>query len=149
MGIGPGRDEGWHPFDVARSSGIVGAVSRVLMTWDRPHHLSDAAGQQWVRTEVRRLAAIPGVESVSLSRSAGSRRYRPAHDWICELQLSDGTSGDLLLADSVCAEWLRDLRALGMRPELAVLEATQEVTADPDARQRREHSLAAAPGPRC
>src|SRR4051794_28737035 len=100
------------------------------MTWDRPHHLSDAEARDWVRSAVRRLATIPGVQSVMLSRSGVSLRYRPPHDWICELHLSDDASGDALLADPVCAEWLRDLRALGMRPEVAVLEATEAVTLD-------------------
>ena len=128
-------------------------MTRALMTWDRPHHLSDAEAQDWVRTAVRRLATIPNVRSVTLSRSAVSRRYRPSHDWICELHLSDDASADALLADPVCAEWLRDLRALGMRPGVAVLEATETVTPNPDdppgtvsRRMARERAHATTPG---
>lgn len=100
------------------------------MTWNRPYHLSDAEAQQWVRTEVHRLATIPDVQSVSLSQPANTRRHRPPHDWICELELHNGASGDALLEHPVCAEWLGDLRTLGMRPNVAILETTEAVTAE-------------------
>jgi hypothetical protein len=75
------------------------------MSWDRPHHLSDAEG-----------------------RSARTRRHRAPRDWFCEFELDDATAGSVILDDPVCAGWLLDLRALGMRPEVAVLEATEPVT---------------------
>jgi hypothetical protein len=129
-------------------------VARVLMTWIRPYHLSDAEAQAWVRTEVRRLAAIPDVKSVSLTQPGTTARHRRPWDWVCELDLRDGAVGVALVEHSVCAEWLLDLRLLGMHPVVAILEATETVMADAarqsetvSDREPRERAQAAAPRP--
>ena len=44
-----------------------------------------------------------------------------AWDWVCELHLLDGADAGDCLKHPACAEWLGDLRLLGMRPMVAVL----------------------------
>jgi hypothetical protein len=69
-----------------------------------------------VRTEGRRLAAIPDVKSVSLTQPSATARHRRPWDWVCELDLRDSAVGGALVEHPACAEWLLDLRLLGMPP---------------------------------
>ena len=102
-------------------------VTRVLMAWNRPHHLSGAEAESWTLTEVRRLRTIPVVERISLTPVAATHHGRP-WDWVCELHLLDGADAGDCLKHPACAEWLGDLHLLGMRPKVAVLEATEAVS---------------------
>jgi hypothetical protein len=97
------------------------------MTWSRPHHLSNAEAQDWIRAEVSRLAEVGDIASASLARVTSTRDHARPCDWVCELQPRHGTPAAALLDDPVCAEWIRDLRLLGMKPTVAVLETTETV----------------------
>ena len=85
-----------------------------------------------MRTEVRRLAAIPDVESVS---SQPGRQppcaTEPPHEWICELELPVAAPPATRCWNtrSATSGGLRELRILGMRPEVAILDATEAVDA--------------------
>ena len=114
-------------------------VARVLMTWNRPYHLADAEAEAWVRAEVRRLAALPDVESVSLTQPTATPRHRSPWNWVCELDLRAGAVGAALLEHPVCAEWLLDLRSLGMHPAVALLEATETVSTEAPSSEAVSH----------
>ena len=103
-------------------------VARVLMTSNRPHHLSDPDAATWLLSEARRLQELPGVECVTLTRVSATERHGRPWDWVCELHLRDGADARACVDDPAFAEWLRDLRLLGMRPKVAVLEATEAVS---------------------
>jgi hypothetical protein len=102
-------------------------VTRVLLIWNRPYHLSMAEAEAWTVAEVRRLTAVPGVRAVALARVTGGERHLRAGDWLCELKLHAGADGLHCLEHPACLEWLLDLRLLGMRPAVAVLDRTQEL----------------------
>jgi hypothetical protein len=97
------------------------AVPRVLVLWTRPHHLSREEAERWVRREVRAVAAAEAVNSAKLSRlEQASPRHGGDWSWLLELQIA-GSVRDYV-ESGPCAEWLGDLRLLGMEMQLVVAE---------------------------
>jgi hypothetical protein len=80
-----------------------------------------------MRGELEGLRALPGVESIVLTRVRASSRYPRPWAWLCELHLTDDADAHACTEHPVCTEWLMDLRLLGIRPTLAVLEAGERV----------------------
>ena len=105
----------------ARLGATLGVVSRLLLFCNQPHHLSAAEADGWLRDQVAQLELPETVERIELTRLRAAASGHPSPgDWLCELHI--GGSGDprACLDDPACAEWLRDLRLLGMRPAIAV-----------------------------
>jgi hypothetical protein len=113
--------------EAAEGSGHAGAVTRVLITGSQPQHLSAAQAHAWLRSELGALRVLPGVESVVLTRIRATGRHPSPWAWLCEVHLADGADGQACAEHPVCTEWLMDLRLLGMRPALAVLDAGERV----------------------
>jgi hypothetical protein len=104
---------------VARSGAQACRVPRLLVLWTRPHHLTAEEAGRWAHAEVRRLLLVEGVSSARLTRlESASPRLAREWDWLLELEIAAP------VADSVdhgpCAEWLADLRLLGMRPAVVL-----------------------------
>jgi hypothetical protein len=99
----------------------------VVITGSQPRHLSAAEAHVWLRSELAGLRSLPGVESIVLTRARNSNRHPLPWAWLCELHLADGADGHACAEHPVCADWLLDLRLLGMRPAIAVLEAGEQV----------------------
>jgi hypothetical protein len=98
-------------------------MSRVVITGNRPQHLSAVEAHAWLRSQLAGLRKLPGVESVVLTRvTAGPWA------WICELHLGDGADGRACANHPTCTEWVLDLRLVGMRPAVAILERGEQVT---------------------
>ena len=105
-----------------------GGVARLLIFWTQPAHLSAAEADVWVRGELRTVTGLAGVERAQLTRlRAGSERFGAHHDWMLELHLAPGTVPADYVEASPCAEWLGDLRLLGMRPAVAVADGEGEI----------------------
>jgi hypothetical protein len=104
-----------------------GLVYRVVITGIRPQHLSKAEAHAWLRSEVGALRALPGVESVVLTRVKSSVSGSSPWTWLCELHLADGADATACVEHALCRDWILDLRLLGMRPALAVLESGERV----------------------
>jgi hypothetical protein len=96
-----------------------GRVPRLLVLWCRPSHLTTEETERWVRTEVRGLRAGQAIRSLQLTRleSASPRHGRDYH-WLLELDVSGPVRE--CVEHGPCAEWLGDLRLLGMRPAVVV-----------------------------
>jgi hypothetical protein len=99
-------------------------VARLMVIWTRPSHLTAEEAERWARDEVRALLAADTVRRAELTRlESASARHGCDWDWLLELEI------DLPARDVVdrgpCAEWLGDLRLLGMRP--AVLLAAERI----------------------
>ena len=109
------------------AGGHAACVSRVVITGVRPQHLSRAEARVWMHSELAKFAALPGVESVFLSCAQASDRHPRQWAWLCELQLAEGVDGHACADHPLCTEWLMDLRLLGMRPALAVLDDGEQV----------------------
>jgi hypothetical protein len=99
----------------------------VVVTGSQPNHLSCAEARAWMRSQLASLRALPGVESVELTAAESSSRYPRPWAWLCELHLVDGADAQACAEHPACTEWLMDLRLLGMRPELAILDGGERV----------------------
>jgi hypothetical protein len=111
-----------------RARGQADRVPRVLIAGWRPQHLSASEADAWFAAQLRPLRTLPGVERVTMTRVSGTDRHPRPFDWVCELQLADGADAAACAEHPVCEDWVRDLRLLGMRPALAVLDGGREVT---------------------
>jgi hypothetical protein len=95
-----------------------GRVPRLLVMWSRANHLAAEETERWARAEVRALLADPGIRSAALTRLASaSDRHGGDWDWLLEL---DVAAPDCL-ERGPAAEWLGDLRLLGMKPAVMVV----------------------------
>ena len=104
-----------------------------MIFWIRPYHLSAAEAEASARHEVGRLLTIEGVRSAELTRlgNASSRHTRD-WDWMLELHLAAGVDGQACVDDKACAEWLGDLRLLGMRPSVLLAAGGTTVPLEAD-----------------
>ena len=107
-----------------------GGVSRVLIFWTQPAHLSAAEADAWARAELRKVTGLAGIERAELTRlRSGSERYGAPHDWMLELHLAPGAAPSECVEAQPCAEWLGDLRLLGMCPAVVVADRDQPLPA--------------------
>jgi hypothetical protein len=105
------------------------AVPRVLVLWTRPHHLTCEEAERWMWRELRAVAAADAVRSARLSRlEQASLRHGGDWRWLLELQIV-GSVHDWIESEP-CAEWLGDLRLLGMKVELVVAADPIELEAN-------------------
>jgi len=98
-------------------------VARVLIFWTQPHHLSTEEADAWARDELRKVAGLAAVERAELTQlqTASERLGRP-HDWMLELHLAPGVEPSECVDAQPCAEWIGDLRLLGMRPVVVAVD---------------------------
>jgi hypothetical protein len=105
------------------------AMARLVFLWRRPYHLSAEEADAWTCREAARLLEADGVARVELTRLHNASAHHPSPwDWLLELHLNDGVDGHACVEAPVCAEWLGDLRLLGMRPAVALIEDSRTLT---------------------
>ncbi len=98
-------------------------MARVVMLWTRPYHLSGEEAAEWARKEASRLLTVDGVAGAELTRlQSVSDRLPRAWDWMLEVHLAAGADPAQYIAAPPCAEWLADLRALGLRPSVLLAD---------------------------
>ena len=98
---------------------------RVLILWSRPGHLSISEADAWVRAELRKITTLTTVTAAELTPlGVGPERHACPYDWMLALELDD----DATIENGPCAEWLGDLRLLGMRPAVVVPGETVPLT---------------------
>jgi hypothetical protein len=103
-------------------------VSRILVLWSRPQHLSADEAERWARTELRQVLAADSVRSAELRRlEPASPRYGGDRRWLLELEVA-GPARECV-ENGACAEWLGDMRLLGMRAEVVVADETVDLQA--------------------
>jgi hypothetical protein len=99
-------------------------VARLMVLWTRPYHLTAEEAERWARDEVRSLLAVAAIRSAELTRlESASARHGSDWDWLLELEIALPARD--VVDHGPCAEWLGDLRLLGVRP--AVLLATDSI----------------------
>jgi hypothetical protein len=95
-----------------------GWVPRLVILWTRPEHLTREEAEAWVRLEVAGLgipdARLAEVEPAALEHPVSWR-------WMLELELADRREGARRISRGLLADWLRDLRLLGMRPTVMIV----------------------------
>ena len=104
----------------------MGGVSRLLIFWTHPSHLSVAEADDWARAELSKVTALPAVDRAELRRlRSASATFDCPHDWMLELHLAAGAEPSDCVQARVCAEWLGDLRLLGMHPAVIAVDGSQ------------------------
>ena len=109
-----------------------GAVPRLLVLWTRPDHLTRVEADAWVRSGVAGLEAAPGVESARVEEVLPAAFEHPVlWHWLLELDVSDDSAAARTLRHGPVADWVRDLRLLGMRPTVLLVagDAAPEASA--------------------
>jgi hypothetical protein len=99
-------------------------VARLLIFWTHPSHLSIAEADAWARAELRKVTCLAAVDRAELTRlRTASASFGCPHDWMLELELADGAEPADWVNAPVCAEWLGDLRLLGMHPAVIAVDS--------------------------
>ena len=95
-----------------------GWVPRLVILWTRPDHLTREEADAWVRLEVASL----GIAHARLAEVEPAALEHPVSwQWMLELELEDELAGERSLRRGPLADWLRDLRLLGMRPTVMLV----------------------------
>jgi hypothetical protein len=101
----------------------MGDVARLLIFWTHPSHISVAEAGAWARTELAKITGLATVERAELTRlRTASAYFGSPHDWMLELHLVDGADPADCVNSQVCADWLGDLRLLGMHPAVVAVD---------------------------
>jgi hypothetical protein len=100
-------------------------MARLLVAGTQPQHLSDAEARAWLTAESGRLLELPAVARLELTEleAPSERRSRPC-DWLLDVHLVAGRDGAGCVDEPLFADWLRDLRLLGMRPVVVLADRT-------------------------
>jgi hypothetical protein len=107
-------------------------VPRLLVLWTRPDHLTRVEADAWVRAGVAGLETAPGVEAARVEEVLPAAFEHPAlWHWLLELDVSDHAAVTRTLRHGPVADWVRDLRLLGMRPTVMLVagDAAPEASA--------------------
>ncbi len=103
-------------------------MARLLVLVRPPHHLELDEAEDWLRQEIAPLTSGVGVRSAALSRLASaSRRWTQEWGWLLELEFEDAQAAREAMADEACAILLGDLRLLGMRPTVALIDGAEDL----------------------
>ena len=101
-------------------------MARLLVLVSPPHHLGLDEAEDWLRQEIAPVTSGAGVRSAALSRlGSASRRWPQEWGWLIELEFQDAQAAREAVADAACAMLLGDLRLLGMRPTVALVDRAQ------------------------
>ena len=104
------------------------AMPRLLVLWSRPRHVSSEEAERWAQTEIRALLRADDVQSAQLTRLEGAS-VRHGADWSWLLELEVAGPVHQFVKRGPCADWLGDMRLLGMQPRVMV--AADSVDLDP------------------
>ena len=97
-------------------------VPRLLVLWTRPDHLTRVEADAWVRSGVAVLETATGVEGARVEEVLPAAFEHPAlWHWLLELDVVDHASVARTLRRGPVADWVRDLRLLGMRPTVLLV----------------------------
>jgi hypothetical protein len=94
-----------------------GVVPRLLVLWSRPRHVTSEEAERWARAEIRALLRADDVHSAQLTRMASpSARHGADWSWLLELEVAGPVPQ--FVKRRPCADWLGDMRLLGMQPRV-------------------------------
>ena len=97
-------------------------MPRLVVLWTRPDHLTRQEADAWVRTHIAALDSAPGISSARVAELHSAALEHPAlWHWILELDVVDHASVARTLRRGPVADWVRDLRLLGMRPTVLLV----------------------------
>ena len=96
---------------------------RVLVLWNRVGGLKPGEDESWARAEVAKLEGHDGIAALVLQPvTTAAIRHASPLGWCLEIRLAEGQSASELVRGRPFAEFLDDLRLLGMHPRVLALE---------------------------
>jgi hypothetical protein len=102
-------------------------VPRLIVMCERPMHLGEDEAAAWLQREAAAIVAQDGIDSVELTElESAPLRWGRVWDWLIEIELAEASDTDALAKGSRCAALLADLRLLGMRPAVAVIDPAKK-----------------------
>jgi hypothetical protein len=102
------------------------AIARLMLFVRRPYHLSQEEADRWMRAEAAPLARAAAIRSVEVSRfrspgAPGGSDW----DWLIEMTFEDPDEAARAAREQACRDLVADMRLLGMRPSLALVDGTR------------------------
>lgn len=108
-----------------------GTVPRLLVLWSRPRHVTSEEAERWARAEIRALLRADEVRSAQLTRvESASARHGAEWSWLLELEVAGPVTE--FVKRRPCADWLGDMRLLGMQPRVMVAAGSVDLDPRPD-----------------
>lgn len=102
-------------------------MPRLIVMCERPMHLAEDEAGAWLMREAAEISAEDGINGVELTvLESAPLRWGRVWDWLIEIELVGGADRDTLAKGSRCATLLADLRLLGMRPAVAVVDPAKK-----------------------
>lgn len=120
-----GRAPGWdaHPLSAGTLGDHDRAVTRLVILWSRPYHLTAGEAAAWAREEIGRMLTRDAVRRAELTPLRGASDRHPAEcRWMLELHLEPGIDGRQFVEAPGCTEWLNELRSLGLHPFVMIAD---------------------------
>ncbi len=103
-------------------------MARLIMMVRPPHHVRLQEAEDWLRGELRPLVGARGVRSAAISRlGVASRRQALEWGWLVELDFDDPDTARQMAGDVTWMELMGDLRLVGMRPTVALVDASDDL----------------------
>ena len=94
-----------------------------MVLWNRIGGLKSGDDECWARAEVAKLQAHDGIAALALHPVATAAiRHPPPCGWCLEIRIAEGHTANELVRSRPCAEFLDDLRLLGMQPRVLAIE---------------------------
>jgi hypothetical protein len=98
-------------------------VPRIVVLWTRPDHLTRGEADAWVQAGTATLDAAPGISNARVGELHSAALEHPARwHWMLELDIADQASVARTLRHGPVADWMRDLRLLGMHPTVMLVD---------------------------
>jgi hypothetical protein len=88
----------------------------------KPRHVSAEEAEEWLHAQLADFEGH-GIQRVELKRLASpTLRFSETWSWMVQLDCSDPQSASAAVSDGAGLLLLADLRLLGMRPSIALVE---------------------------
>jgi hypothetical protein len=101
-------------------------IARLMLFVRRPYHLSQEEADRWMRSEAAPLARAAAIRSVEVSRLRSPGAPSSSDwDWLIEMSFEDRDDAARAAREEVCRDLVADMRLLGMRPSLALVDGTR------------------------
>jgi hypothetical protein len=99
------------------------AAVRILVLWSAGRGVAPGEDAGWARSQAQRVSACHGVAAMALHpvTSAAVRHPKPC-SWCLELRLAPGHEPSDVVRAAPFAEFLGDMRLMGMRPSVLAIE---------------------------
>ena len=105
-----------------RRDPICGLVARLMILVQHPQHVSSDEAEAWLQAELQAIGG-PGVLRVQLKRlGSPSLRFSETWTWMVEIDCRDVEAARDAVQQGGGRAFLADLRMLGMRPSVALVE---------------------------